>query len=86
VVERWRTGKLRGYGAGEIKSSWDFVDNSDPVITAATASEGDENNLTQWQCDFVGGDIVLDVVGDALAEGLNCEAEQSTFDRNTIPS
>jgi hypothetical protein len=31
--------------------SWDFVDNSDPVITAATAAEGHENDLIQRQAE-----------------------------------
>jgi len=61
--------------ARENKTSWDFVDNSDPVITAATVSERHESNLIQWQWNFVGGDVVLDVVRDALAEGLDGKAE-----------
>lgn len=35
----------RRYRAREDKTSWDFVDDSDPVITAATASERHESNL-----------------------------------------
>ena len=75
----------RGDIVRENESSWDFVDNSDPVIAAATAAERHESNLIQWQWNPVGGDVVLDVVGDALAEGLNCEAKQSALDRDTVP-
>ena len=32
---------------GENRTSWDFVDDSDPVITAATAAERDKNDLIQ---------------------------------------
>ena len=72
-------------GQSENESSWDFVDNSDPVIPAATAAEGHESDLIQWQWNPVGGDVVLDVVCDALAEGLDGEAKQSALDRDTVP-
>ena len=71
---------------GENKASWDFVDNSNPVITAATAAEGDENDFIQWQRNLVGGDVVLNIVCDALAKRLDGEPEQSTLDRDTVPS
>ena len=80
--EEVRSGKLRR----ENKASWDFVDNSNPVITAATAAEGDENDFIQRQRNLVGGDVVLDIVCDALAKGLNGEPEQSPLDRDTVPS
>lgn len=78
-------GRLRRY-VRENKPSWDFVDNGDPVITAAATSECHKNDLVQWQRNPVGGDIVLDVVCDAPAEGLNGETEQSSLDSNTVPS
>ena len=59
----------------ENEPSWDFIDNSDPVITAAAATERHEGNLIQRQRNLVGGDVVLDVVRDALAECLDGEAE-----------
>lgn len=69
----------------ENRSSLDFVDDSDPVITAATTPEPHENEFVQWQRDSVGGHVVLNVVRDAPAEGLNGKAEQSSLDRNAIP-
>lgn len=66
--------------------SRDFVDDSDPVVTAATASERHKNDLIQRDRDSVVGDVVLDVVRDALAERLNREPEQPPLDRDTVPS
>lgn len=74
VVKPRRSGKVQGC-VREDKPSRDSVDNSDPVVTAATASECDENDLVQRQRNSVGGDVVLDVVRYAPAEGLNREAE-----------
>ena len=59
----------------ENGSSWDFVDNSDPVITTATATERHKGNLVQRQRNPVGGDVVLDVVCNASSKGLDGEAE-----------
>jgi len=71
---------------GELnRPSWDFVDDSHPVITAATAAERDKNDLVQRQGNLVGHDVVLNVVRDALAESLEGEAEQSAFDGNAVP-
>ena len=67
-------------------SSWDFVDDSDPVVTTATSSECHENDLIQRDRDSVVGNVVLDVVCDALAERLNREPEQSSLDRDAVPS
>ena len=67
------------------KPSWDFVNNGDPVITAATAAECHESDFVQRQWDLVGDDVVLDVVCNALAESLDGEAEQSALDRNAVP-
>jgi hypothetical protein len=88
VVKPWGGGGAGNCGdiGRKTKSSWDFVDNSDPIITAATAAECDKSNLIQRQRNLVGGDVVLDVVCDALAEGLDGEAEQSALDRDTVPS
>lgn len=72
---QWSSEGMAGnYGCEDI-SLRDFVDNGDPVITAAAASECHKNDLIQRQRNPVGRDVVLDVVRDALAEGLNGEAE-----------
>lgn len=84
--ERGRGGKSRPYVTRKDEPSWNFVDNSHPVVTAATASERHKNDLVQRQRDSVSGYIVLDVVGDTPAEGLDGEAEQSSLDRDTVPS
>lgn len=70
MVKPWSGDILR-----ENKPSWGFVDDGDPVVTTATATEGHENDLIQRQRDLVGRDVVLDVVRDALAESLDGEAE-----------
>jgi hypothetical protein len=67
------------------KSSRDLVNNSDPVITAAAASEGHKNELFQRPLNSVGGDVMLDIFRNALAEALNGETEQSTPHRDTVP-
>ena len=59
----------------ENSSSWNLVDDGDPVITAATAAERHKNDLVQRQGNLVGCHVVLDVVCDALAESLEGEAE-----------
>lgn len=45
VVKSWRNGKSRA----RKRPSWNFVDDGDPVITAAAATERHENDLVQWQ-------------------------------------
>ena len=71
----------RGGGGGTCgdtcakKSSRDFVNNSDPVVPAATASEGHKNDLIQRERNSVCCHVVLDVICNALAEALNGEPE-----------
>jgi hypothetical protein len=84
VVER-RAGNCGDYLRENI-SSRGSVDDSDPVVTAATASERHKNDFVQRHRNSVLGDVVLDVVCDAPAQGLNREPEQSSLDRDTVPS
>jgi len=86
VVGPWGGAESCGDITRENRPSWGFVDDSDPVITAATAAEGDKSDLIQRQGNLVGYDIVLDIVRDALAESLEGKAEQSALDGNAVPS
>ena len=71
----WVGRKIAVISRAKIDPSWDFVDDCDPVITAATAAERHKNDLIHRQGNLVGHDIVLDVVRDALTESLEGEAE-----------
>jgi hypothetical protein len=48
------------------------------------ASECHKRDLIQRRWDFVGGDVVLDVVGNAPAEGLDGEPKQSPLDSKAV--
>ena len=75
-----------GYIVCENRPSWNLVDDSNPVVTAAATAESHESNLVQGQGDLVGYHVVLNVVCNALAKSLNGKAEQSALDRNAVPS
>lgn len=43
-------GRSKGYSGGTVEEcSWDFIENGDPVVTAATASKRYESDLIQWE-------------------------------------
>ena len=71
--------------ANQDRPSWNFVNDRNPVVSAATARECHESDLIQRQRNLVGGNVVLDVVRNALPERLDREAEQSALDRNAVP-